>query len=155
MVGLLGMGGIAREREQEKARPGRGRRAAAILGILAVPLVATGITAVPAAAATSYTVTATIGTGSYPWGVGVDPSTDTVYVANEGSNSVSVIDGATNTVTATISVGSFPTGVGVDPTTDTIYVSNNNRRQRVGDRRGHQHRDRHHRRRQPARTRWG
>ena len=37
------------------------------------------------------TVTATIGVGSYPAAVGVDPTTHTVYVANASSNSVSVI----------------------------------------------------------------
>jgi YVTN family beta-propeller protein len=127
MIGLLGRGGIARE--QEKARPGRARRATAVLGIavlgmLAVPLAAAGITALPAAAATPYAVTATIGAGSYPTGVGVDPATDTIYVANEGSNSVSVIDGATNTVTTTIGVGTYPLGVGVDPATHTVYATN-------------------------------
>jgi YVTN family beta-propeller protein len=58
------------------------------------------------------TVTATIGAGSGPDAVGVDPSTHTVYVANFGSNNILVINGATNTVTATIGVGSRPDGVG-------------------------------------------
>ena len=56
----------------------------------------------------------------------VDPATNTVYVANDGGNSVSVIDGATNTVTATIGVGSGPAGVGVDPATHAVYVANVN-----------------------------
>ena len=73
--------------------------------MLAVPLAAAGVTAVPAAAATTYAVTATIGLGTNPTSVGVDPSTHRVYVANILSNNVSVIDGTTNTVTATISVG--------------------------------------------------
>ena len=66
MIGLLGRGSIARE--QEKARPGRGRRATAVLGMLAVPLAAAGLTAMPAAAAPAYAVTATIDVGSYPVG---------------------------------------------------------------------------------------
>jgi YVTN family beta-propeller protein len=45
------------------------------------------------------TVTATVPVGSVPVGVGVDPSTDMIYLANSSSDSVSVIDGATNTVT--------------------------------------------------------
>ena len=54
----------------------------------------------------------------------VDETTDTIYVANDESNTVSVIDGTTNTVTATITVGSTPFGVAVDETTDTIYATN-------------------------------
>jgi YVTN family beta-propeller protein len=125
MIGSLGMGGVARE--QEQARHSRAWRVTAVLGMLAVPLAAAGITAAPAAAASiGYTVTATIGVGSGPEGVGVDPSTHTVYVANSNGNSVSVIDGTTNTVTATIAAGSGPEGVGVDPSTHTVYVANSN-----------------------------
>ena len=56
---------------------------------------------------------------------------------------MSVIDGATNTVTATVNVGSDPYGVAVDEATDTIYVANYGLEHGVGDRRGHQHGDRH------------
>jgi len=86
-------------------------------------LAATGAAAVPAAAAITYQVTATIGVGSNPAEVGVDPATNTIYVANKDGDSVSVIDGTTNTVTATISVGSAPYGVAVDPATNTIYAT--------------------------------
>ena len=55
--------------------------------------------------------------------MGVDPSTDTIYVANQTDNTVSVINGATNTVTAVIGVGADPDAVGVNPSTDTIYVA--------------------------------
>ena len=108
-----------------QGRVSSARRLAAVLGMLALPLVAAGVAAVPAAAATTtYRVTATIGVGGQPQGVGVDPATDTSYVANQVGNSVSVIDGATGTVTATIGVGGQPRGVGVDPATNTIYVAN-------------------------------
>jgi YVTN family beta-propeller protein len=66
----------------------------------------------------------TIGVGSDPDGVAVDAATGSVYVANEGDDSVSVIDGATGTVTATVSVGSKPRGIAVDAMTDTLYVAN-------------------------------
>lgn len=75
----------------------------------------------PAAEAAGLT---SIGVGSNPDGVAVDATTDTVYVANNGSNSVSVIDGATDAVTATIPVGDAPRGIGVDEQTDTVYVAN-------------------------------
>ena len=38
-------------------------------------------------------------------GVAYDPSNGYIYVADSGSDSVSVINGATNTVIATITVG--------------------------------------------------
>jgi YVTN family beta-propeller protein len=56
----------------------------------------------------------------------VAPSTDTVYVANQGSNTVWVIDGATNDVMNTINGFSSPDAVGVDPSTHTAYVANQN-----------------------------
>jgi len=60
-------------------------------------------------------VTATIPVGSVPDGVAVDPAAGTVYLVNDGGDSVSVIDEATRTVTATIPVGSEPIAVAVDP----------------------------------------
>ncbi|MGH8980839.1 MAG: YncE family protein, partial [Acidimicrobiales bacterium] len=62
--------------------------------------------------------------GTSPYGVAMDATTDTVYIANTGSSSVSVIDGATNTVIATVTVGTEPRAVAVDATTDTVYVAN-------------------------------
>ena len=56
--------------------------------------------------------------------IAVDPATDTIYVANDGNNTVSVIDGSTNTVTTTVGVGSGPRGIAVDPVTDSVYVVN-------------------------------
>src|SRR3989442_15350729 len=51
------------------------------------------------------TVVATVPVGSVPRNVGVNDKTNRAYVANEGSGTVSVIDGCTNTVVATVSVG--------------------------------------------------
>ena len=70
------------------------------------------------------TVTATVLAGTFPHAVAVDPVTNTIYVANDGDNTVTVIDGATNTVTATVSAGTDPNAVAVDPVTNTIYVAN-------------------------------
>jgi uncharacterized repeat protein (TIGR01451 family) len=69
-------------------------------------------------------VVATVPVGDGPGGVGVNPTTNRVYVANYTSNSVSVIDGASHTVIATVPVSSHPWGVGVNPTTNRVYVVN-------------------------------
>jgi YVTN family beta-propeller protein len=47
-----------------------------------------------------------------------------VYVANSGSDSVSVIDTSTNTVVAAISVGTYPFGVAITPDGAFAYVTN-------------------------------
>jgi YVTN family beta-propeller protein len=46
-----------------------------------------------------------------------------VYVTNELSNDLSVIDGATNAVIATISVGKRPRGVRASPDGRTLYIA--------------------------------
>src|SRR6266581_1094329 len=46
------------------------------------------------------------------------------YVANAGTNTVSVIDTASNTVVATIPVGIFPDAVAVTPDGTRAYVAN-------------------------------
>jgi YVTN family beta-propeller protein len=74
----------------------------------------------------AYTMTSTIAVGYHPETIVANPNTDMIYVANQLSNTVSVIDGATDNVVDTITVGSDPWGVGVDPSTNTIYVANFN-----------------------------
>ncbi len=64
------------------------------------------------------------GNGINPGGVGVNKTTNRIYVANETSNNVSVIDGATDLVIETIPVGSEPRKVSVNPATNRIYVTN-------------------------------
>src|SRR5271169_2243969 len=64
---------------------------------------------------------------AYSIGVGAGPSAETydsgngfVYVMNEGSKSVSVINGSK--VAATLSLGAVPTGATCDPTNGLIYL---------------------------------
>jgi DNA-binding beta-propeller fold protein YncE len=66
-------------------------------------------------------------------GVAADGSTKTVYVANLGAGTVSVVNSATCNAAqrsgctkpaATIDVGGEPGGVAVDQATDTVYVAN-------------------------------
>jgi len=69
---------------------------------------------------------ATIPVGSVPIGMAVNATSNKIYVANSGSNDVSVIDGASNSVAATITDPNAvsPVAVAVNPTTNTIYVAN-------------------------------
>jgi YVTN family beta-propeller protein len=69
---------------------------------------------------------ATIAVGTKPVGVIVNTTTNKIYVANSGSNDVSVIDGASNSVVATITDPNAvaPVAVAVNSTTNTIYVAN-------------------------------
>jgi YVTN family beta-propeller protein len=72
----------------------------------------------------SDTVVSPIPIGNVPVGLAVTPDGSTVYVANNASNTVSVINTGTNTVTTTIPGGSGPWGVAVTPDGSTVYVSN-------------------------------
>ncbi len=62
--------------------------------------------------------------GANPESVAVNETTNTIYVTNRGSATVSVIDGTTGVVTSTISTGSMPASVAVNETTNTVYVAN-------------------------------
>jgi DNA-binding beta-propeller fold protein YncE len=96
---------------------------------------------------TTNAVTATIGVGIMPIGVGVDPATNTIYVSNEfgdgHTGTVSVINGATNTITTTVGVPSIQAGVGVDLATHAVYVANVTNTVSVIRRAGRDRRDGH------------
>ena len=62
--------------------------------------------------------------GSYPVGIGINSVTNKLYVANQFSNSVTVIDGNTNTIETTIQVDNFPYDLEVNPYNNRIYVTN-------------------------------
>jgi YVTN family beta-propeller protein len=77
----------------------------------------------------------TVATGNFPQAVAVDQLTHTVYVANLGVNTVSVINAATCDATnhsgcgqtpATVAVGGGPFDLAVNEVTDTIYVADIN-----------------------------
>jgi YVTN family beta-propeller protein len=68
-------------------------------------------------------VTATVPTGSGPSALAVNPITNRIYVADPGSNNVTVIEGATN-ATVTVPVDCQYAAVAVNPVTNKIYVTN-------------------------------
>jgi YVTN family beta-propeller protein len=75
--------------------------------------------------ATAQTLLTTIATGSHPVALAPNPANRNLYVANQYSNNVTVIDEASY-ATATIPVGSYPTDIAVNPVTNKIYVANRN-----------------------------
>lgn len=66
-------------------------------------------------------VIATIPVGTTPVGVGVNPITNEIYIANEGGT-VSVVNGSTNSITSTISVENHARSIAVNPITNMVYV---------------------------------
>jgi DNA-binding beta-propeller fold protein YncE len=75
----------------------------------------------------------TLPIGSNPDGVAIDQATNTVYVTNGGSNTVSMIDGATcdsadqggcGQTPGTVAVGNGPYPIAVDQRTGAVYVGN-------------------------------
>lgn len=68
-------------------------------------------------------VTATVSAGTGPFAVTLNPITNRMYVTNETSNDVTIIDGATN-ATSTITAGIDPRNISVNTVTNKIYVPN-------------------------------
>jgi YVTN family beta-propeller protein len=60
---------------------------------------------------------------SKPNDVAVNPTTNTIYVAESGSNTVSIIEGKTNNEVRRVPIEGAPISVAVNPTTNTIYVA--------------------------------
>lgn len=69
-------------------------------------------------------VESTIPVGLSPIGSAVAPDGRFAYIANAGSNSVSVINTASNTVVKVIPVGAGPIGIAVSPDNSLVYVAN-------------------------------
>ena len=73
------------------------------------------------------TLEETIVVGLRPNRLGFDPATNYVYVVNQLSDSISVINGATDALLTTIVLtgGSSPTRIRMDPAAGRLYVGNN------------------------------
>lgn len=95
--------------------------------VVAALLLAAGLGTGPALAQTGAPlpfVGAAVLVESAPEGIAVNPLSRRIYVANSGSQSVSVIDAYTHTVVATVRVGNTPRRLVVNPTTNRVYVAN-------------------------------
>jgi len=69
------------------------------------------------------TLLTTVPAGSYPVAIAVNSATNIIYVVNQNSNSLTVIDGATDHA-ATVGTGAGPVAVAINPLSNKIYVAN-------------------------------
>lgn len=65
-----------------------------------------------------------ISSGSFPIGIDINPISNKLYVANQFSNTISVIDIEKSEVETNIDVGNSPYDVDVNPFSNRIYTSN-------------------------------
>jgi YVTN family beta-propeller protein len=99
----------------------------------ALCLLALGLLVSAGQAAANGTANPQVQVGGFPTGITLDPLTDTIYVANGSTNTLSLIDGRTcnaavvagcgHSVTA-LTAGADPIGSAVDESTRTLYVAN-------------------------------
>jgi len=68
-------------------------------------------------------VVTTIPVGVGPQLLAVNHQTNRVYVANEGANTVSVLNGTTNSVVTTIPVDAGPVDIAINDETHRAYVT--------------------------------
>jgi outer membrane autotransporter protein len=73
--------------------------------------------------ATNKTVGSTISAGSLPIGVAVSPDGRYVYLANNGSNEITVVDAVSHAVVGSISVAAGPIGIAITPNGRYLYVT--------------------------------
>lgn len=66
----------------------------------------------------------TIQVGRDPRAIAISPDGRYLYISNQSSSAMSVVDTDTDTVTATIPVGATPFGVAVSPDGRRVYVAN-------------------------------
>jgi YVTN family beta-propeller protein len=62
--------------------------------------------------------------GTPPQAIAIDPRSDRIYIANQRTASLTVIDGKTNVPAATVKVGAIPYALEVDASAHLLYVAN-------------------------------
>jgi YVTN family beta-propeller protein len=94
------------------------------VAIAAVALVAVVIVTSPAPATSSTTVRHQATVGTYPSGVVFDPTNGLLYVSNEGSDNVSVVNATTFQLVRTIPTGHEARWGSLDPLNGRLFVAN-------------------------------
>jgi uncharacterized protein len=72
--------------------------------------------------ATSH-ATRTVNVGEIPCAIAADDSSDRVFVANYGSNDVTVLDGESDAVLGTVKVNPYPQAIAIDSNNHRVYVA--------------------------------
>jgi YVTN family beta-propeller protein len=83
-----------------------------------------GLAPINDASAAENTVIATLTVGTSPEGIAFDSANNRMYVANNGDNTINVINTITNSVYATFLVGINPSGIAFDSANNRMYVAN-------------------------------
>ena len=73
--------------------------------------------------ASAQTLITNVPVGAYPVALAVNVQTNKIYVVNQNSNKVTVIDGSTNGTTS-VATGNSPRALAINPATNKIYVAN-------------------------------
>ena len=103
--------------------PGHSRRTTIEMCFCVIAVVA--MIAAPSSLATAQTLLTNVPVGAYPIAVAVNSRTNKIYVVNQNSNNLTVIDGATN-LSETVPTGVAPTALAINAVTNKIYVANAN-----------------------------
>jgi DNA-binding beta-propeller fold protein YncE len=62
---------------------------------------------------------------SFPFGIAINETTSTVYVANRASNNITVINGASNSFTTVADPSALdPVALAINPVTNKVYIAN-------------------------------
>lgn len=89
-----------------------------------IPQVPGGVVPIVAADTPAKSQIASVTVGTRPIGVAYDSVKSEIFIVNQGSSSVSVIDDSTNTVVATVAVGSSPSAAVYDSGKGEVFVAN-------------------------------
>src|SRR6188472_2648766 len=66
----------------------------------------------------------TVSIGGAPRAIGYNPFNNDIYIVNENTNDVSVINSSDNQVKKLINVGEWPVDVEYNPSNNNMYVAN-------------------------------